>query len=247
LNKFYWLIIVAFILMQLSPIAIIPVLMALGFDGSMQELSGTALSIGFTLGFIVITLLAWRAKPNPALSENKANVPKTILWSILGIFLAFAAQYAAAIVESVVFGIEPGSENTEVIVDLANAAPFVIFIVAILGPVIEEIVFRMVIFGALFKKFGFWIAALGSGFAFAVIHLDFEHLLVYLAMGIVFAWLYVKTQRIIVPIIAHVGINSFVMLVQVIYGDELQDLMEQLEQMDESALSALMILGRLFI
>jgi uncharacterized protein len=243
LNKIYWLIIVAFILMQLSPIVIVPALIAFGFEGGMEQLSGISISIGFTIGFIVITLLAWRAKPNPALSDGRADVPKTILWSVLGIFLAFASQYAAAAVESLVFGIEPGSENTQMIVDMANAAPFVIFVVAVLGPVVEEIVFRMVIFGALFKRFGFWIAALGSGFAFAVIHLDFSHLLVYLAMGVVFAWLYVKTKRIIVPIIAHVGINSFVMLVQVIFGEEIQDLMEQMEELEQSAQ---MIIGRLF-
>lgn len=234
MNKHYWLIIVLFILMQLSPIGVIPILMGLGFDGSMEELQGLSISIGFTIGFILISWVALRAKPNEALQHNKADVPKTVLWSILGIFLAFAAQYAAAMIETFVFGIEPGSENTDMIVEMANAAPFTIIVVAVFGPVVEEIVFRMVIFGALYKKFGFWIGALGSGFLFAVIHFDFTHLLVYLAMGVVFAWLYVKTKRIIVPIIAHVGINSFVMLVQVIFGEQLQDLMEQMEEMEQS-------------
>ncbi|NJP38673.1 CPBP family intramembrane glutamic endopeptidase [Alkalicoccus luteus] len=234
MNKHYWLIIVAFILMQLSPVVIAPLLIALGFGGSMEQLSGQSISVGFTIGFFIIVWLALRAKPNPKLQDGKADIPQTILWSIGGIFLAFFAQYAAALIETFAFGIEPGSENTDMIVGMANAAPFVIFVVAVLGPVIEEIVFRMVIFGALYKRFGFWIAALGSGFLFAVIHLDFEHLLVYLAMGVVFAWLYVKTKRIIVPIIAHVGINSFVMLVQVIFGEQLQDLMEQMEEMEQS-------------
>lgn len=234
MNKHYWLIIGLFILMQLSPIGVIPILMSLGFDGSMQELQGLAISISFTIGFILISWVALRAKPNEALQENKADIPKTVLWSFLGIFLAFAAQYAAALIETFAFGIEPGSENTDMIVEMATAAPFTIIVVAVFGPIVEEIVFRMVIFGALYKRFGFWIAALSSGFLFAVIHFDFTHLLVYLAMGVVFAWLYVKTKRIIVPIIAHVGINSFVMIVQVIFGEQLQDLMEQMEEMEQS-------------
>ncbi|SDO16064.1 CPBP family intramembrane glutamic endopeptidase [Alkalicoccus daliensis] len=244
MNKHYWLILVFFILMQLSPIGIIPIMFAMGFDGSMEELQGLAISIGFTIGFIIITWIAFRAKPNEALQENKADIPKTVLWSFLGIFLAFAAQYAAAMIETFVFGIEPGSENTEMIVEMANAAPFTILVVAVFGPVVEEIVFRMVIFGALYKRFGFWIAALSSGLMFAVIHFDFTHLLVYLAMGVVFAWLYVKTKRIIVPIIAHVGINSFVMLVQVVFGEQLQDLLEQMEEMEQSVQ---MILGGWFL
>jgi hypothetical protein len=30
-----------------------------------------------------------------------------------------------------------------------------------------------------------------------------------------------------VPILAHVGVNSFVMIVQVIFGDEMQEIIEQ--------------------
>ncbi|CAM4012393.1 CPBP family intramembrane glutamic endopeptidase [Alkalicoccus chagannorensis] len=244
MNKFYWFILAAFAAMQLSPVVIMPLLMALGYEGTMEQMSGLSISIGFTIGFIVISLLAWKAGSVPALREGRADIPTTILWSVIGIFLAFAAQYAAALIETFAFGIEPGSENTEMIVDMAMAAPFTIVVVSVLGPVVEEIVFRMVIFGALFKRFGFWIAALSSGFIFAIIHFDFEHLLVYLAMGVVFAWLYVKTKRIIVPIIAHVGINSFVMLVQVIFGEQLQDLMEQMEEMEQSLQ---FILGGLFL
>ncbi|PRO66360.1 CPBP family intramembrane glutamic endopeptidase [Alkalicoccus urumqiensis] len=234
MNKHYWLILLAFLLLQLSPLAIAPLLALFGFEGTFEELSGLSISIGYVIGFIVIIWITLKTPDNPKLTENKADVPTTILWSVLGIILAFASQYAAAAIETFAFGIEPGSENTDMIVEMANAAPFTIFVVAVLGPIVEEIVFRMVIFGALYKRFGFWIGALGSGFVFALVHFDFTHLLVYLAMGVVFAWLYVKTKRIIVPIIAHVGINSFVMLVQVIFGEQLQEMIEQMEEMEQT-------------
>ncbi len=206
-----------------------------GFSGTEAELQGMSVFIGFTLGFIVISLIALKTKPDKNFIQGQADVGQTVLWSIAGIFMAFAAQYVAALIEMTLLGIEPGSENTEMIVDMATAVPYMVIVVAIFVPIMEELVFRMVIFGSLFKRFGFWIAAVLSGLIFAIVHWDFEHILVYLAMGIVFAFLYVKTKRIIVPIIAHVGINSFVMLIQVVFGERLQDLIEQMEEFEQAA------------
>ncbi|UTR08749.1 CPBP family intramembrane metalloprotease [Evansella sp. LMS18] len=243
MSKKYWLILISFIVMQLSTSLVALLLIQFGFQGTEAELLGTAILITFSIGFVVIGLLALKAKPDEEFIRNRTSGGQTIVWIIAGIFMAYAAQIVAGMIEMYVFGIEPGSENTQVIVDWANAVPLLIIVVAVLVPIMEEIVFRMVIFGSLYKRFGFWIAALLSGFIFAVVHMDFEHLLVYLAMGIVFAWLYVKTKRIIVPIMAHVGINSFVMLVQVIFGEQLQDLIEQMEEM-EAMIQA--IIGGLF-
>lgn len=244
MSKKYWLILIAFILTQLSPVAVMLILLQTGFSGTDTELQGMSVFIGFTLGFIVISWIAIRTKPDRTFIEGQADLSKTVLWSIAGIFMAFAAQYIAALIEMTILGIEPGSENTEVIVDMATAVPYMIPVVAIFVPIVEEIVFRMVIFGSLFKRFGFWIAAISSGMIFAIVHWDFEHLLVYLAMGIVFAFLYVKTKRIIVPIMAHVGINSFVMLIQVVFGERLQDLIEQMEELEQTVQA---IIGGFFL
>lgn len=239
----YWLILVTFILMQISPVAVILLMIQNGFAGSEEQLQGLAILISFTTGFVIISLIAYKAKPPNIFLENRANTGTTILWSILGIGMAFASQYVAALINTFLLGVEPGSENTEMIVNMATAVPLMMIVVAVFVPIMEEIVFRMVIFGSLFKRFGFWIAAISSGLIFAIVHWDFENLLVYLAMGIVFAFLYVKTKRIIVPIMAHVGINSFVMLIQVVFGEQLQDLLEQMEEMEQTIQA---ILGGLF-
>ncbi len=222
-----------------TSVVTLPLLISSGFSGTEEELLGMSILITFSIGFLIIVLLTLKAKPDEHFMRDRADVGTTILWSILGIFMAFAAQYVAALIEMLVFDIDPGSENTQVIVDWANAVPWLIIVVAVFVPVMEEIVFRMVIFGSLFKRFGFWISALLSGFIFAVVHWDFEHLLVYLAMGIVFAYLYAKTKRIIVPIMAHVGINSFVMLIQVVFGEQIQRFIEEYEQLQ-------MIIGGFF-
>ncbi|MBU9723668.1 MULTISPECIES: CPBP family intramembrane glutamic endopeptidase [Bacillaceae] len=231
MNRRYWLILISFILMQLSPAVVIPLLVELGYSGTEAELAGTTLLICFSIGFFVILFLSVTAKPDHEFIRDRADTSQTVLWIILGFFMAYFAQIIVGLIEMGVFGIEPESENTQFIVELATAVPLLMIVVAVFVPIMEEIVFRMVIFGSLYKRFGFWIAALASGFVFAVVHMDFEHLLRYLVVGVVFAFLYVKTKRIIVPIMAHAGINSFVMIVQVIFGEDLQRIMDQMEDM----------------
>ncbi|MDG5785872.1 type II CAAX endopeptidase family protein [Evansella sp. AB-P1] len=231
MSKRYWIILISFIVIQLATSGTAALLIAFGFSGTFDELVGISVAITFSIGFLVILYLTLTAKPDEEFSRNKASVGETILWCILGFFMVYAAQIVANLIQINLFGIEPGSENTQDIVAWATAVPFVIIVVSILVPIMEEIVFRMVIFGSLYKRFGFWIAALSSGFIFALVHFDFQHLIVYMLPGIVFAYLYVKTKRIIVPIMAHVGINSFVMLVQVVFGEDIERILEQMENM----------------
>ena len=76
----------------------------------------------------------------------------------------------------------------------------------------------------------FFFAALISSLIFAVIHTDFLHILVYAAMGFVFAFLYVQTKRILVPIIVHAGMNTLVVLTQLsLDPEEIQKRLDQLQ------------------
>lgn len=49
-------------------------------------------------------------------------------------------------------------------------------------------------------------------------------------MGLVFAFLYVKTKRIIVPIAAHVAMNTLVAVAQVLVSNEqIQEMIKEAE------------------
>jgi membrane protease YdiL (CAAX protease family) len=56
-----------------------------------------------------------------------------------------------------------------------------------------------------------------------------HHILLYSAMGFTFAFLYVKTKHILVPIFAHVAMNTLVVVVQSVYRDEITELMRKAE------------------
>ncbi|WP_088106100.1 CPBP family intramembrane glutamic endopeptidase [Halalkalibacter urbisdiaboli] len=231
MTKRYWWVLITYLVVQFS---IIPGAFLLHqLNVPLERIPGIWSMISFSLGLIIILLLLTPDMKARHLERDRIDRGEAFRWTVIGIFMVFAAQYAAALIEMFLLGIEPGSENTQEIVELAKAFPAFIFVIAIIGPILEEIVFRMIIFGALYKRFNFWIAGFISSLIFAAVHFDFTHLLVYTAMGFVFAFLYVKTKRIIVPIIAHISINMFVAVVNVLLADKLEDWMEQLEQLEQ--------------
>lgn len=228
LPKRYWWILITYLATQFSIFLGFPLLNLFGVEH--EKIPGLWSSYSFSVGLIIILLLL---RPDMKLrhrNDGRVSRGEAIKWSFIGIFMAYGAQIAAAMIEMQVFGIEPGSENTEVLVEIAKLTPIFMLVTAVIGPILEEIIFRMIIFGTLYKRFNFWIAAVLSSILFAVVHMDFTHLLIYTAMGFVFAYLYVRTKRIIVPIIAHVAMNSFVMLIQVVFGEQIMELQKQLEE-----------------
>lgn len=228
MTKRYWWVLITYIGIQFSAFIGAPLLML--FDLTMEEIVGIWSVFSFSLGLIIILILLKPDIQSRHMNRNRSSRGEAVKWSIIGVFLAFAAQYSAILIEVTLLGIEPGSENTEQIIQYAKAAPIFIIVLAVIGPILEEIVFRLIIFGTLYKRFNFFISALVSSLIFSAVHWDFEHTLIYTAVGFAFAFLYVKTGRILVPIVAHVAVNSFVVIVQVVYGERLEELQRQLEQ-----------------
>jgi membrane protease YdiL (CAAX protease family) len=229
--KRYWWVIITYVLMQLSGIIAVPSLMLSGLTENQTITLWTTISF---LTALVITLALLREDMSTQnLSPRRASVDQSVLWAFLGIFIAFGAQALAGMIERDILGIDPGSENTQTIAKLTMVTPYFIIVPAVFGPVLEEVVFRKIIFGSFYKKFNFFVSAILSSLIFGLAHFEVTHLLVYTAMGFTFAFLYVKTKRIIVPIVAHVAMNSFVLLMQFLFAEDIQKYMEQFEQMEQ--------------
>ncbi len=156
---------------------------------------------------------------------EKASIPVSIGWGIIGFFLVYLGQSIGAMIE-LALGIDYGSENTETIMRVTEIAPIMIVATVFFGPILEEFVFRRVVFGSLIQTQNFWVASIVSAIAFAVIHLDFTHIILYTICGFIFAFLYYKTRRLLTSIIAHMMLNGFVTLVQ-LNADKLQQLIDQ--------------------
>ncbi|MFC4324321.1 CPBP family intramembrane glutamic endopeptidase [Litchfieldia salsa] len=237
MEKRYWYVILTYILMQLSSIVGVPILLYLNVvTGENTRDTITAAStiwliISFIIGLLITLLLLRKDLVANDRSIKKSSLGETIAWSLGGVFLAMLAQGIAANIEIQVFGIEPGSENTQQIMELVRMTPLLIIVVSIIGPILEEIIFRKIIFGTLYKRFNFFISGLLSSVLFAAVHMEFEHILLYSAMGFTFAFLYVKTKRIIVPIFAHVAMNTLVVVMQTVFAEDIERILKEAEQM----------------
>jgi membrane protease YdiL (CAAX protease family) len=84
----------------------------------------------------------------------------------------------------------------------------------ICSSVLEEVIFRKMIFQYLNLKVGFWLASVSSSILFAIAHGNYAGWLGFFLLGMLWSWIYKKTGNIMVPIILHMIMNtiSFIVL-----------------------------------
>ncbi|MBM7646594.1 membrane protease YdiL (CAAX protease family) [Scopulibacillus daqui] len=204
--KRYWWILITYLLCQLS--VIIPLKTPILNAVPPSQRAGVWTILTFSIALIVFLFLLkpeWSKIHEP----HQAPLADTALWAFGGIFLVFAAQIAGGLIEQHIFGESSESENTKNIMEMAKMSPYVILVIGIIGPILEEIVFRKVIFGAIYKRTNFLIAGVISSLLFAFAHMD-KHILVYALVGFVLCYLYKKSGRIVVSMFAHAAMNSLV-------------------------------------
>jgi membrane protease YdiL (CAAX protease family) len=92
---------------------------------------------------------------------------------------------------------------------IAASAVSVIF-----STIVEEIIFRKIIFKYLYQKFNFYTGSIISSMLFAVGHANMTAWLGYFLIGCVWSYMYKKTNNIAVPIIMHIIWNliNFIIL-----------------------------------
>lgn len=217
MKREYKIVLLTYLIMQLSSPVGVPftyyLLNGLGFSG--KDLESLSLSLWLLFSFsaaLIVTLYCLRREMRFR-SQKAASFPVSAFWASAGVFLALFGQLAAARIE-MLFGVEPGSENTREIIGMIEKAPAIFLVAAVFRPILEEVVFRKIIFGTCMQRLGFFPSALISSLFFSAAHMEFEHLLLYTAIGFAFCYVYRKTNRILVPIFSHVSMNVIAILSQ---------------------------------
>lgn len=226
MTKRYWYVILTYFIMQFSGVIFSPLLYAtLPISKFHSIIYWTIFSFAAGLVAILFIMRPYMKAPS---TRGSANAGSVVLWVIAGVFLAYIGQFIASLIEINLLGITQNSANTQMIIEVTRAAPIFMIIPALIAPIVEEIIFRKIIFGTLYKKVNFFLAAIISALVFGIIHGEPEHILIYSSMGFVFAYLYVKTKRIIVPIIVHMTLNTISVVIQLSLSPE--EIQKQLEQ-----------------
>lgn len=132
----------------------------------------------------------------------------------LGSILAFVSLLIAQIIfkwiEFHFFHLSGFSENTNLLLEISRKYPFYIIGIIFTAPVLEELVFRKVLFGNMSDFISPNLAATFSSLLFSFAHHD-GHFIIYFVLGLILCFTYHKTQSILAPIFAHIGMNIVIL------------------------------------
>lgn len=168
---------------------------------------------------------------------EKVGFPFFLGLVLAGLGVCLLANYPAFLLQDFLgsFGYESASQS------VTNHDSLPVFIVeilstAVLVPVMEELAFRGVVFSSL-RPFGTGFAVVGSAMIFALAHLDLSTVIFAFVAGLVFGYVYARTENLWVSICIHAlnnGLAVFGEYAEFLFpnaGEETLQLLDQL-QMD---------------
>ena len=166
--------------------------------------------------FLLIKFI-FKGKLNSIDSSEKMDLKKSIIISIIVLFLTIGIIYGVMWVQSFLFShISLNSSNADAITKEFKSNPLPVVGLAFVTSTLEEIVYRQLLFGYLYDLFlgcneyiRYITSALISAIIFGSIRDGFFHpeMIQYITHGFILSGLYLYTKRISSPIIVHVLFN----------------------------------------
>ncbi|MBC2285228.1 CPBP family intramembrane metalloprotease [Listeria booriae] len=225
MNRRYWYVLLTYFAAYFSSLIGAPIVM--GILRAVTDLSSTQIvtyasvywSVFSNFIAVIIVWLLLRKQPRSTKIEQSqpASAGVSVIYAVLGFVALLIGQYIAIAIMSM-FGVGGASQNTEMLGELARAVPLMIVFTSVLAPILEEIVFRKIIYGGLASRMNIHVAAVISSLFFGLMHMDLAYLLVYFVIGLMLCYMYTKTKRIAVPIAAHMLMNVIAMIIQFTMG-----------------------------
>ena len=149
------------------------------------------------------------------LAEDRYKEVKLPVFGVAIVFI-FAAMYVLnLLIEQMDI---PNIMEDEFIAMSRN--PFGVLSIALLAPILEELLFRGAIQGRL-QASGLspWVAIIISSFIFGVVHMNPAQIPFAFLLGMMFGWLYYRTGSLLPGIIGHVLNNSVAAVNMIRYGN----------------------------
>ncbi len=209
------------------------ILYVFGYLFLIPEITGLAIGLGFIaegdvflfngilIGLhLILTVLIMSSLANENVEKWSWNVRfNEVLKHVFFVYISLIA--INAIISQ--FTAQSTSDNQMLIMDVFKQAPlYIVFVAVVFAPIVEEILFRGIIYRTLrFYKFK-TIALLISSFLFGVLHVyesiltaryeDLWFILVYMAIGLFMGVIYEKSGDILAPIALHMVYNAIAVL-----------------------------------
>lgn len=181
---------------------------------------------GITTIFILLTMKKFM-KDN--FKRFKEKWLKDLLWTFtIGYALTYLCSLVGMMLQIAILGdvANQNSANQDLFVALQTISPIIMFMTSVIfAPIVEEVIFRGLIFNNLYKK-NVYVAHLVSSLLFGFLHvysfilqgefIQFVYMIPYVIMGLSFSYAYHKRGNIIVPILLHAFSNCIAFILSYI-------------------------------
>jgi len=169
----------------------------------------TVLGAFFLTGLVaVIVAVAPLGKAAfPALGLRPANWKYPVFGALGTLFLSVAVSQ---------IGIEPqGMKQVIDVVREPHELILSLLLLSVLAPIVEELVFRGLLYGWIAGRWGGTPALIVSSLAFAAAHWEPAHIILVLPLGFLFGWLRRRTDSLLPSLFSHIMNNGFALVAAV--------------------------------
>ncbi len=197
-----------------------------GFDAS--DNFYTVLSLLPVMISAALFLLIDKDSFKSDLSKFKLDVRKNIGYIVSGFFMVYAALLVSNLLLTLL-GETGTSQNEMAIQNLFSDDPLqlvmLFLLLCVFTPVVEEVIFRKVIYNFFEPKTNHIVAIIATGVIFGLMHViaygDFIQSIPYITMGMTFGYIYYRSNKnIFVTIGVHFANNllAYVLYILMVYG-----------------------------
>lgn len=172
-------------------------------DFAFKTVQDNSLAPALLLGALFMTIYLWRT--GYISKERKTWSSVSVGYLLLSVILYFSFILAQ---DFLFFLLPPIPDILESTFDILQSGWLGIITIALLGPLLEELLFRGAVTRILLQKYSPVKAILLSALIFGLFHINPAQVVSAGLMGIVLAWIYYKTSSLIPCILIHVLNNS---------------------------------------
>ncbi len=178
---------------------------ALGYDG----LSYLLIAAFYLFGVPVFWLITRRLPVSKPVEKRPVTLGSTLTLFLIsfGILILFSmlGNLAATLI-----GLLRGAPVNDAVSSLLESPSYfwILLIVCFCSPIVEEFLFRGLLLDRL-RPFGDRVAILYSGIAFGLFHMDLRQLCYAIPLGMVFAYITLRTGSIRQTVLLHMLVNFF--------------------------------------
>jgi membrane protease YdiL (CAAX protease family) len=169
----------------------------------------TVLGAFFLIGLlsVIVAVAPLGRAALPALGLRPANWKYPVFGALGTLVLSVAVSQ---------IGIEPqGMKQVIEVVREPHELILSLLLLAVLAPLVEELVFRGLLYGWIAGRWGGLAGLIVSSIVFAAAHLEPAHIFLVLPLGFLFGWLRRRTDSLLPSLCSHILNNSFALLAAV--------------------------------